>query len=158
MPRRYWLFKSEPGTFSWDDLEKSEDQTTCWEGVRNYQARNFMRDDVKLGDGVFFYHSRVAPMSIVGKCKVVRESYPDYTQWDESSPYHDPKATKDNPRWMMVDVKADGRFKRPVTLEEMKTVPELADMVLLKKGSRLSIQPVTAEQWKVIVRLSSRKA
>ena len=155
--KKYWLFKTEPGTFSWDDLLESPDQTTCWEGVRNYQARNFMRDDVKVGDGVLFYHSRVAPMAVFGPAKVVKNAYADDTQFDPKSSYYDPKAKPEEPRWIMVDVKADKTFKRPVTLEEMKSTPGLEDMKLVQKGMRLSVQPVSTEEWKIVVALSKKK-
>lgn len=156
--KSYWLFKTEPGTFSWDDLMASKDQTTCWEGVRNYQARNLMRDEVKVGDGVLFYHSRVAPMAVIGTAKVVRAAYPDHTQFDPESSYYDPKATPDAPRWIMVDVKADAALERPVTLDELKTTAGLEDMKLVQKGMRLSVQPVTAAEWKLVLKRSRSRA
>jgi len=145
----YWLFKSEPDAFSIDDLARAKQ--TAWEGVRNYQARNFLRDEVKAGDGVLFYHSSCKPMAVVGTAKVVRAAYPDPTQFDRKSHYHDAKATPDAPRWFLVDVAFDSRFAHPVTLDEMKAMPALKEMVLLKRG-RLSIQPVRAAEWRAIVK------
>lgn len=158
MARRYWLFKTEPETFSWDDLEVSPDRRTSWEGVRNYQARNYLRDDVKLGDGVLFYHSVKKPPEIIGLAKVVRESYPDPTQFDARSKYYDPDSDPSDPRWFMVDIAADQRLPRPLPLPELKAVLALRDMVLLKKGSRLSIQPVTAEEWKAVLALARSRS
>jgi len=156
MAKRHWLFKTEPETFSWDDLEKSPRKTTSWEGVRNYQARNLLRDEVKVGDGVLFYHSRVQPMAVVGTATVVRAAYPDPMQFDPRSRYFDPKATQAEPRWVMVDIRADARLARPVTLAEMRTMPVLEKMMLLRKGARLSIQPVTAREWEAILRAGRR--
>ena len=150
---RYWLVKTEPGTFSWDDLWSSPDRTTCWEGVRNYQARNLMRDEMRVGDGVLVYHSVVSPQVIAGIAEVVREGYPDHYSWDPRSRYFDPKSTPENPRWFMVDIRALRPFEPPITREELKGVPELRDMMLLRKGSRLSVQPVTAEEWRAILAL-----
>jgi len=143
--RKYWLMKSEPDVYSLDDLEK--DGKTCWDGVRNYTARNFMRDEMKIGDGVLYYHSRVQPMAIVGIARVVKESYPDPTQLDKKSYYHDPKATAEKPRWFMVDIAFAGRFKRPLTLTELKEDPQLEGLPLLQKGQRLSVQPVEERHW-----------
>ena len=155
MPQSYWLMKSEPDAFSLDDLKKSPKKTTTWEGVRNYQARNIMRDLCKKGDGVLFYHSRTKEPAIVGLAKVVKESYPDHTQFDPDSPYFDPKATLDNPRWFMVDVQYDSHFKTPVTLDEAKQTEALSNMVLVNRG-RLSVQPVTAQEWKLILKMGKR--
>lgn len=157
MPKRYWLMKSEPEAFSWDDLLASKDQTTSWDGVRNYQARNLLRDEIKKGDQVFFYHSRVNPQVIMGTATVVREGYPDDSQFDPKSKYHDEKSDPENPRWFMVDIKADKPFKHPVSLPRMKTTPGLEEMSLLRKGNRLSVQPVTAEEWKIVRALSRTK-
>ena len=151
----YWLMKSEPTVFSFDDLLKSPGQTTHWDGVRNYKARNFLRDEIKVGDGVLFYHSRVEPMAVVGTAKVVKAGYPDPSQFAASSKYYDPDADPDEPRWYMVDIKADKPFSRPVTLQELRGLPALAKMMLLKKGSRLSVQPVSAAEWQTIVRLGA---
>ncbi len=156
MARRYWLFKSEPNVFSIDDLEKSPKKTTMWEGVRNYQARNMLRDDVKKGDGVLFYHSSVEPMAVAGTATVVQAGYADPTQFRKSAKYYDPKSAKDNPRWFLVDIKFDQKFGRPVTLAEVKEAKGLEKMVLIKKGSRLSIQPVTAAEWRIVRRLGSK--
>ncbi|MDQ7063815.1 MAG: EVE domain-containing protein [candidate division KSB1 bacterium] len=150
---RYWLFKTEPNTYSWDDLKSEPDKTACWDGVRNYQARNFMRDEIKIGDRVLFYHSVVKPQSIMGIARVVREAYPDHTAWDPESPYFDPKASPDNPRWVMVDIRYERDFEPPITLDELRSTPGLETMLLLKRGMRLSIQPVTENEWKIILAL-----
>lgn len=126
------------------------DKQTSWEGVRNYQARNFMRDRMKLGDEVFIYHSVVKPMAIMGVARVVREAYPDHFAFDSGHRYFDPKSKPESPTWVMVDVQATYSFKQPITLDRLKMIPELKGMMLLKKGSRLSIQPVTAEEWEII--------
>lgn len=147
---KYWLMKTEPSTYSWADLKKEKDRTTSWEGVRNYQARNFMRDEMTTGDQVFIYHSVVQPMAIMGIAEVVRDAYPDHFAFDSGHKYYDPKSSAAHPRWVMVDVHAIAEFETPVTLQELKTVPQLADMMLLQKGSRLSVQPVTKEQWDFI--------
>jgi len=146
MAKKYWLMKSEPGDFSIDDLKSSPKKTAHWDGVRNYQARNFMRDQMQLGDGVLFYHSVTDP-SVVGTATVVKTAYPDHTAWDKKSKYYDPKSPKDNPRWFMVEIKLDRKFKRPLALGELRGVKGLEKMVLLKKGSRLSVQPVSAAEW-----------
>jgi len=151
MAKKHWLFKSEPNTFSLRDLKKSLRQTTYWEGVRNYQARNLLRDDVQKGDSVLFYHSRVEPMAVFGTAVVVKAGYVDATQFDRNEKYYDPKATKDNPRWYRVDIKFESEFERPVTLKEMKEMAALENMVLLNR-SRLSIQPVRAAEYKAIVK------
>lgn len=150
---RYWLMKTEPGTFSWDDLKALPNQTTCWEGIRNYQARNFMRDQMSVGDRVFFYHSVVRPPAIMGIAQVTRAAYPDHFAWDQTSPYYDPKSTPEHPRWVMVDIQFVSPFTPPIPLPELKATPGLADMILLQKGSRLSIQPVTADQWQIVCNL-----
>ena len=145
---KYWLMKSEPSTYSIDDLKK--DGVTQWEGVRNYQARNFMRDQMKIGDKVLFYHSNATPPGIVGLAEVCRESYPDYFALDASSKYFDPKASEEKPIWMMVDVKFVKKFKTIITLEDIKNRPELAEMLVIKKGMRLSIQPVSQRDYENI--------
>jgi predicted RNA-binding protein with PUA-like domain len=157
MAKRYWLFKTEPDVYSIDDLAAEPDRRTYWEGVRNYQARNLLRDEVKKGDGVLFYHSRVKPMCAAGTAKVVKNAYPDPTQFDPNSKYHDPKAKAEDPPWMVVDIELDRVFKSPVTLDEMRDMPELADMMLLRRGARLSIQPVSADEWKAILERGKRK-
>lgn len=144
--------KTEPNVFSIEDLKKSPKKTTCWEGVRNYQARNMLRDDIKKGDGVLFYHSRVEPMAVVGTATVVKEGYPDHHQFDPKSKYFDPKAKETEPRWFMVDIKLDQIFDTPVTLKEMRDIKALSDMALLQKGQRLSIQPVRKKEWDLIVK------
>lgn len=155
MARRYWLVKSEPDVFSFDDLLASPGRTTSWDGVRNYQARNFMRDDMKKGDRVLFYHSSTDPMAVVGVSEVVREAYPDHTAFDPKDPHFDPKSKRDMPTWYMVDVKALHKFRRPVTLAELRTTKGLEKMVLLQKGSRLSVQPVSRREFEIVETLGS---
>jgi predicted RNA-binding protein with PUA-like domain len=147
--KRYWLVKSEPETFSFDDLLASPKQTMHWDGVRNHVARNFMRDGMQVGDRVFFYHSSTNPQAIVGICEVAREAYPDHTALDPEHDAYDPKSDPDDPTWYMVDLRAVERLKRPVTLAEIKKRPELAKMALLRIG-RLSVSPVTEQEWNVI--------
>jgi len=149
----YWLFKSEPSSFSLDDLKNRPQATEHWDGVRNFQARNFLRDQVKLGDLVFFYHSNIAEPGIVGIAEVVKEGYPDFTAFDPQSKYFDPRSTPDKPSWYMVDVRFLRELPRPVTLAELKGIPSLAGMALLNR-SRLSIQPVREDEWHVITRLA----
>ena len=147
---KHWLFKSEPSDFSLQDLKDAPDQTECWDGVRNYQARNLMRDEMKLGDRVLFYHSNLNP-SVVGTVTVVRESYPDHTSWDPDCKHFDPKSTPDNPRWFMVDVKFESEFPRPLPLAELRTLSGLEEMLLLRKGQRLSVKPVAPKEFQVIL-------
>ena len=147
----YWLMKSEPGAFGIEDLQALPEQTEHWDGVRNYQARNMMRDDMKEGDLVFFYHSNCPEPAIVGIMQVVREGYPDFTAFDPGSKHFDPKNDPANPRWMMVDVQFVRTLTRPIPLSELKQYPELVGMQLLRKGNRLSITPVTEEQWAFIL-------
>jgi predicted RNA-binding protein with PUA-like domain len=149
----YWLMKTEPSVFSWDDLRSRPNQTTHWEGVRNYQARNFMRDQMKVGDRIFFYHSVVKPQVILGIAQVVREAYPDMFAFDVASPYFDAKSSPDAPRWMMVDIQYESAFAPPITLDELKQVEALESMMLLQKGCRLSVQPVTPEEWQTVCNL-----
>ncbi|NDD27331.1 MAG: EVE domain-containing protein [Proteobacteria bacterium] len=158
MARRFWLMKTEPDVFSWDDLERSADRTTPWDGVRNYQARNFMRDDMQIGDGVLFYHSRQDPMAIVGIARVAKAAYPDPSQFDPESKYFDPKSPSESPRWFCVAVQAVRRLDEPVTLARLREAPALAEMQLLRKGQRLSVQPVTASEWKAVLRLAGVNA
>ncbi|MCR9191551.1 MAG: EVE domain-containing protein [Gammaproteobacteria bacterium] len=146
----YWLMKSEPSCFSLDDLQRAPNQTTSWDGVRNYQARNFMRDQMQLGDQVFFYHSNCQPPGIAGIAEVVRTAYPDHTALDPESDHPDPKSTVDNPRWFMVDVRFQKKFDHVISLDELKKQPQLEGMQLLQKGNRLSVLPVKAEEWHVI--------
>ena len=152
--RRYWLVKSEPDSFSFDDLLASPNRTTGWDGVRNYQARNFMRDDMKVGDLVLFYHSSTDPAAIVGIAEVVREAYPDNTAFDRKDPHFDPMSKPDAPTWMMVDLRAREAFAKPVTLAELRNVKGLEKMVLLQKGSRLSVQPVSEKEFEIVCRLA----
>jgi predicted RNA-binding protein with PUA-like domain len=151
--RRHWLVKSEPDVFSFDDLLASPKRTTCWDGVRNYQARNFMRDDMKKGDLVFFYHSNAEPAAVVGVAEVVREAYPDHTALDPRDPHFDPKSKADAPTWMMVDLRGVERLANPLSLAELRGVAGLERMALLQKGSRLSVQPVSPEEWEIVCRL-----
>lgn len=148
----YWLMKSEPDTFGIDDLARRPQQTEHWDGVRNYQARNYMRE-MALGDQIFFYHSNCEVPGIVGIAEVVRTAYPDFTSWNPESKYFDPKSTQDNPRWFMVDVRLVRKLDRILSLSELKTYPSLEDMPLLRKGSRLSVLPVTAAQWSYMLSL-----
>jgi len=137
-----WLFKSEPDVFGIDDLAAQPDQTDHWDGVRNYQARNFMRDRMQVGDRGFFYHSNTKEPGIVGIVEIVREGYPDHTAFDPNDPHYDPKSDPDNPRWYMVDVKLVRKLARTITLSELKQHPELSDLPLVRKGNRLSVMPV----------------
>jgi predicted RNA-binding protein with PUA-like domain len=155
--RRYWLFKSEPSSFSIDDLQQRPGQTEHWDGVRNFQARKYLRDEVQVGDLVFFYHSNIPQPAIVGIAEVVRGGYPDWTAWHPDSDHFDPRSSEAKPLWYMVDVRFVQRLPRPVTLAEIKQHPELAGMVLLSR-SRLSIQPVTEEEWRQILRLAGMAA
>ena len=152
---KYWLLKSEPDVFSLEDLKNCPNQTEPWDGIRNYQARNLMRDEMKVGDQAFFYHSRQAEPAIVGTVRVVREAYPDHTSWDPSSKYFDEKSSPENPRWLMVDVQFESEVSRPVTLKELRSVPELKEMFLLRKGMRLSVQPVTEEEFQLILAIAN---
>ena len=149
--RRYWLMKSEPDTFSIDDLQRVGVEP--WNGVRNYQARNYMRDGMKLGDGVLFYHSNTAVPGIAGLASIASGAYPDPTQFDPKSDYHDPKSTREDPRWLLVDVAFERKLKRVITLDEIKArADELGeDFALTRRGNRLSVLPVTAAQWKFLL-------
>jgi predicted RNA-binding protein with PUA-like domain len=153
----YWLMKSEPDEFSIDDLVRAPGKTTPWFGVRNYQARNYMRDAMRPGDGVLFYHSSCEVPGIAGLAQVASAPHPDETQFDPKSPYFDPKATRENPRWMLVDVKLV-RKTRLLPLDELRSHAQLADMVILRRGNRLSVTPVTAAEWKYVGKLLSRDA
>lgn len=150
--KRYWLMKSEPSEVSIDDALKARGQTVAWVGVRNYQARNFMRDGMQIGDGVLFYHSSCAEPGVAGLAEVVSGAYPDDTQFDAKSKYFDSKATLENPRWMMVDVRALEKT-RLLSLPELREQEKLAEMIILKRGNRLSITPVTSEEWRCIAQL-----
>lgn len=152
MAKNYWLIKTDPEEFSIEDLKKSKDKMTCWNGVRNFQARNFMRDEMKKGDGVLFYHSNADPNAIVGICEIARGGYPDSTQFDPDDIHFFPSAKKEDPVWFMVDIKFLKEFKRPVPLEELKKSPKLKNMRLVQKGNRLSVMPVTKEEFDEVVR------
>ena len=152
--RRFWLLKSEPEVFSIADLEAAPGRTTFWDGVRNYQARNFLRDGMRVGDGVLFYHSNADPPAIAGLAEVVRAGYPDHTAFDPASDHYDPKSRPDAPTWFMVDVRHVKTFARPLGLDQLRAVKGLEGMELLRKGSRLSVQPVTAAEWKIITGLA----
>lgn len=152
--RRYWLFKSEPSAFGIRSLAKAARQTAPWDGVRNYQARNFLRDDVRVGDHVLFYHSREEPLGVFGTMEVVRAGYPDHTAFDPQSKYYDPKSDPDQPRWFMVDVKLLREFPHPVTRDQLQQDPGTAGMMVLKRGMRLSIQPVTENEFQAVMRLA----
>ena len=147
---RYWLFKTEPSVYSIDHLKKEKNQLEHWDGVRNYQARNFMRDDMKVGDKGFFYHSNCKEVGIVGIVKIVKEAYPDFTAFEAKEKYYDPKSDPNNPRQVMMDVKYIRKLKRTITLENLKNNSALEDMALVKRGNRLSIMPVTKEEWNEI--------
>lgn len=151
---KYWLMKSEPDVFGINDLMKRPKKTEHWDGIRNYQARNMIRDEMQKGDQVFFYHSNAKQIGIVGIMSICREAYPDYTAFDPDSKYYDPKSNPDNPRWFMVDVKHVRKFKNIITLDTLKQhADQLGDIALLKRGNRLSINPVTKKQWDYILKL-----
>lgn len=151
MAKRYWLFKSEPNTYSFEDLVR--DGQTEWDGVRNFQARNFLRDDIKVGDSVLFYYSSTKPQAVVGVATVVKDGHGDETAWDPRSPHPDPKSTPDDPIWYVVDIAPAERFSRPVTLEELKKTPGLEKMMVIQRGSRLSIQPLAEAEFEIVRRL-----
>ena len=152
---RYWLFKSEPSAYSFDDLLNEENRTAEWDGVRNYQARNFMRDDMKVGDRVLFYHSSAKPTAVVGTARIVKEAYPDATAWDPSDKHYDPKSSPGETVWTVVEIQAEERLPNPVTLAAVKANPKLKDMLLIRKGQRLSIQPVTKEEYDEVIAMGS---
>lgn len=151
---KYWLLKSEPESFSIQDLAACSNQTTCWDGVRNYQARNFMRDEMRVGDRVLFYHSSAKPPAIVGTAMVVREAYPDHTAWKRGDHHFDPKASPDNPIWQMVDIRLEEIFVEPLGLDALRKVAALKNMELLRQGSRLSVQPVKKREFDAILKLA----
>jgi predicted RNA-binding protein with PUA-like domain len=153
---RYWLVKSEPSVFSFDDLMALPNRTTHWDGVRNYQARNTMRDGMKKGDKVFFYHSSTDPAAIVGIAEVAKEAYPDPSAFDAKDSHYDPKSKRESPTWFVVDLKAVEALPRAISLTELRGVRGLEKMTLLQKGSRLSVQPVTPGEWKIITTLASK--
>jgi predicted RNA-binding protein with PUA-like domain len=150
---KYWLMKSEPTVFSIDDLKSRSNGIDHWDGVRNYQARNFLRNEIQEGDGVLFYHSGKMP-AVVGTATVVRSGYPDHTAWEPANMHFDPKSTPDSPVWYMVDIRFESRFESPIPLSELRRHPELAGMQLLKKGMRLSVQPVTPSEFAFILGLA----
>jgi predicted RNA-binding protein with PUA-like domain len=152
--RQYWLLKSDAESFSFDDLWRLPNRTTHWDGVRNFQARNFLRDEMKKGDLAFFYHSGGDDPGVVGIVEVVREGYPDHTAFDPKDPHFDPKSKKESPTWSMVDIHAVERFPRAVSLAEMRKRPELEGLPLLQKGNRLSVQRVGSTEWNAVVALS----
>jgi predicted RNA-binding protein with PUA-like domain len=149
----YWLFKSEPSEFSIDDLAAMPGQVDHWDGVRNYQVRNMLRDQMRRGDQAFFYHSSTTPLGIVGIVEIVRDGYPDTTAFDPDDSHYDPKSDPDNPRWFMVDVRFVRKLRRTITLDELKTHPALHDFPLVRRGNRLSIVPVSGQQWELILTL-----
>ena len=154
-PRRYWLFKSEPESYSIEQLKK--DKKTFWNGVRNYQARNLLRDDMQLGDGVLFYHSNAKPMAVVGVAKIVKEGYPDPTQFDEHDHYYDETSDPADPRWYVVDIAYVAAMKQPLTRDMLKANDKLDGMMLLQRGSRLSVQPVTKDEWLEVLKMGGQK-
>lgn len=155
MPQKYWLVKTEPEVFSIQDLAKAPKKTTYWDGVRNYQARNFLRDSMKKGEKVLIYHSNSDPSGIVGVGSIVKEGYPDFTAWDSTNPHFDEGSTENNPRWYMVDIKLEQIFPRMLELSELKQHEELAKMELLRKGSRLSVQPVLLDEYEFVLKLAN---
>ena len=155
--QKFWLVKTEPECFSIQHLAKQLKQTTCWSGVRNYQARNFMRDQMKLGDRVLVYHSSTDEPAVVGVATIARESYPDHTALDKNDDHYDAASTSENPRWFMVDIKLEQIFKQPLPLAKLRGVPALKDMELLRKGSRLSVQPVRKGEFEAIVKLAGAR-
>ncbi|MGE3919671.1 MAG: EVE domain-containing protein [Gammaproteobacteria bacterium] len=152
----YWLMKSEPNAFSINDLLEKENQTTHWDGVRNYQARNMLRDQIKKGDLAFFYHSNSDPSGIAGIVEVVQEGYPDFTAFDSKNHHYDPKSTPERPVWFMVDVKLVRKFDRIISLSELKANSQLENMMVVRKGNRLSISPVSKNDWETILKMEKR--
>jgi predicted RNA-binding protein with PUA-like domain len=152
---RYWLMKSELSAFSIDDLARAPRHTTCWDGVRNYQARNFMRE-MRVGDQVLFYHSNAEPSAVVGVAEVVKEAYPDPTAFDPKDKHYDPSSNPAQPAWDMVDIRLVRKFHRPIALDELRGIPGLSQMELLRKGSRLSVQPVRPSEWAIILKLAAK--
>ena len=153
MGKKHWLMKSEPTEFSIRDLRNAPNGTDYWDGVRNYQARNFMRDEMQAGDRVLFYHSGKKP-SVVGTAKVVKAGYPDHTAWDSRSKHFDPKSSPENPIWYMVDIQFEMEFPHPIPLAKLRTVSGLEGMMLLRKGMRLSVQPLTKAEFEIILSLA----
>jgi predicted RNA-binding protein with PUA-like domain len=154
---KYWLFKSEPNCFSFADLLAAADRTTGWDGVRNFQARNLLRDTIAVGDGVLFYHSSADPLAIAGIAEVVKAGHPDPTAFDPKADHYDPKSDPKNPTWYQVSIRAVRAIDPPIELPRLRSVAALKNMELLRKGSRLSVQPVTAAEWKAVLALADRK-
>ena len=152
MTKSYWLLKSEPNVWSIEQQKKAGDKGAEWDGVRNYQARNFLRDQIKIGDQVLYYHSNSKPSGVIGTAKVVRNGYPDFTAWDPNSKHPDPKSTPEAPIWYMVDIMATKKFNQIISLQQIKQIPELSEMVLVK-NSRLSVQPVTKQEFEIIEKI-----
>ena len=153
--RHYWLLKSEPSAYSFADLMSEPNQTAEWDGVRNYQARNFLRDEIEEGDGVLFYHSSVEPPAVVGAAVVVRGGYPDHTAWDPDSEHPDPKSTPENPIWYMVDIKGEAELGHPVTLPQIRAHQALQD-ISLRRRPRISVHPITPEEWRIILEMGEK--
>ena len=149
---KYWLFKSEPSTYALADLKNSPGQTDHWDGIRNYQARNYIRDDMRVKDRVLFYHSNADPLGVAGTARIARAAYPDHTAWDKGSQYYDPRSTPQEPRRYMVDVRFEEEFPELLTLAMLRDIPELENMLVLRRGMRLSIQPVAPEEFRAVVR------
>ncbi|MEZ5980182.1 MAG: EVE domain-containing protein [Planctomycetota bacterium] len=160
MPRtkNHWLLKSEPDVYSFDDLLAEANRTTVWDGVRNHQAKLFLRDGMRVGDGVLFYHSSCAEPGIYGLAEVARAGYPDPSQFDRASKYFDPKADPGSPTWSAVDVRAKRALPRPVLLADLRAEPRLVEMAVLRRGQRLSVQPVTPAEWKIVLELAGARA
>lgn len=154
---KYWLLKTEPESFSIHDLAAAPEQTTCWDGVRNYQARNFMRDEMRIGDRLLFYHSNADPPAVVGTAVVVREAYADPTAWKRGDHHFDPNASREKPIWQMVDIKLGEIFPQPLALDELRQVAVLKDMELLRRGSRLSVQPVKKSEFDAVLKLAYKR-
>ena len=154
---KYWLMKTEPNVYSISDLAADTKQTTCWDGVRNYQARNFMRDEMTLGDQVLVYHSNAKPPGVAGVAEIVRESYPDHTSWDADDKHYDPKSTEEAPRWFMVDIQLVREFTDVIPLPDLREIKALENMELLRKGSRLSVQPVSKKEFNAILKAADQR-
>ena len=154
---KYWLMKTDATSYSIQDLAAENKQTTFWDGVRNYQARNYMRDEMKIGDKALFYHSLAEPSAITGVATIVRESYPDHTSWDPDDKHYDEKSTAQNPRWFMVDIKLEQIFDKPLSLDDLRGVAALKEMEVLRKGSRLSVQPVRKAEFDAVHKLARKK-
>jgi predicted RNA-binding protein with PUA-like domain len=154
---KYWLLKTEPTTYSWEDLKKEKNRTTSWEGIRNYQARNYIRDEMRIGNLAFLYHSLQKPPSIVGIVEIVKNAYPDHFAYEPGHKYFDPKSKPDNPTWFMVDIRALHDLSEPVSIDELKKIPDLKDLVLLN-NTRLSVQPIQKAEWDLIIKMRTIKS